>query len=130
MRPLPEKWTLLRANPSGALDPSTGHPVPSAPTEVEWTGLLQLRLIDTRQDEITPDVAVSEMILLLTPGLPGGTSRRDRWRFDGPADVSDLLQVGDVVTVQGTPRVRRPARGSRRAAYIAAIVKHSTDLEG
>ncbi|MCM6778034.1 hypothetical protein NDR87_30935 [Nocardia sp. CDC159] len=63
------------------------------------------------------------------PGLPGGTNRRDVWRFDGPEHVSDLVAVGDTVTVQGTPRTRRPAGGSRKPAYIAAIVRHSSDLK-
>ena len=126
---LPERWTLLRAN-DPVVDPSTGNSVPVAPTEVEWTGLLQERLIATTQDELNPGVVASELVLLLDPGLPGGTNRRDVWRFDGPDGVNEEIGVGGKVTVQGNPRTRRPARGSRRAAYIAAVVRHSSDMEG
>jgi hypothetical protein len=125
----PERWTLLRANPP-TVDPSTGNSVPTAPTPVAWWGLLQERLIATQQNEILPGVVQSQLELLLKPGLPGGTSRRDVWRFDGPANVADIVPVGGTVSVRGTPRVRRPATGSRRPAYIAAIVEHSSDMEG
>lgn len=125
---LPERWTLLRDDPNPPIDPSTGNELAGTPGTVAWKGLLQIRLIERRVDEPTPDHEVSELVLLLEPGLPGGTDRRDVWRFDGPANVSDIVRVGDTVQVKGTPRVRRPARGSRRPAYIAAIVRHSSDL--
>jgi hypothetical protein len=97
--------------------------------EIPWRGLLQQRLIEEKQDEGDSAAVVAELVLLLAPGLPGGTDRRDVWRFDGPAEVSDIVKPGGTVLVRGTPRVRRPARGSRRPAYIAAIVRHSTDLQ-
>ena len=126
---LPEKWTLLRAG-TPSVDPSTGNSVPATPVEVEWTGLLQQRLIETQQNEFVADHVASELVLLLDPGLPGGTNRRDVWRFDGPEGVNEEISVGGKVSVQGNPRTRRPARGSRRAAYIAAIVEHSSDMGG
>ncbi|WP_280389309.1 hypothetical protein [Nocardia wallacei] len=126
---LRERWTLLRAT-EPVVDPSTGNKIPGDPEEVPWTGLLQQRLIRTpEQEDLGDGVTVSELVLLLDPGLPGGTSRRDVWRFDGPAEFADIVPVGGRVTVQGTPRVRRPARGSRRAAYIAAIVRHASDMD-
>jgi len=98
--------------------------------EIPWRGLLQQRIITDPQVEEFEDGRVSQRLtLLLEPGLPDGTDRRDVWRFDGPADVADLVKVGDTVTVQGTPRARRPAKGSRRPAYIAAVVRHATDLK-
>ncbi len=126
---LPEQWTLLRADPDPPVDSVTGNRMAATPAEVAWRGLLQQRFIDTRQDEPTDGYATAELVLLLEPGLPGGTDRRDVWRFDGPAGVSDIVKVNDTVQVRGVPRVRRPARGSRRPAYIAAIVRHSTDLQ-
>ncbi|MCU1640910.1 MAG: hypothetical protein JWN03_1185 [Nocardia sp.] len=130
MRSLPERWTLLRSGPP-QFDPVTGNRQPSPPDELPWRGLLQVRVLtdDTVLEEFDNGHVAQRFTLLLNPGLPGGTDRRDMWRFDGPAEVSDLIKVGDVVTVQGIPRVRRPARGSRRAAYIAAVVRHSTDLQ-
>lgn len=128
MNRLPERWTLLRAT-EPTYDALTGNSIPGDPDEVPWWGLLQKRdLVEVSAEEHTDGHVTERLTLLLMPGLPGGTSRRDVWRFDGPAEVSDLLQVGDTVTVQGTPRARRPATGSRRPAYIAAIVRHSTDM--
>ncbi|MFE7799011.1 hypothetical protein [Nocardia sp. NPDC057440] len=128
MNRLPERWTLLRAG-APVFDELTGNRIPTAPTEVPWWGLLQQRLITDPQIEEFEDGHVGQRLtLLLMPGLPGGVSRRDVWRFDGPAAVSDLVAVNDTVTVQGTPRTRRPATGSRAPAYIAAIVRHSTDM--
>ncbi|MGW5387202.1 hypothetical protein [Nocardia sp. NPDC003963] len=125
---LPERWTLLRPG-EPIRDLLTGNMRPSEPTPVPWWGLLQQRIITDPQIEEFEDGRVSQRLtLLLMPGLPGGTDRRDVWRFEGPADVADLVKVGDTVTVQGTPRVRRPAIGSRRPAYIAAIVRHSSDM--
>jgi len=130
VRHLPERWTLLRPG-TPVFDPVTGNRMPTTPTEIPWWGLLQQRIItDPQIDEFEDGHVSSQRLnLLLEPGLPGGTSRRDVWRFDGPASVSDLIAVGDTVTVQGTPRTRRPAVGSRRPAYIAAIVRHSSDLK-
>lgn len=126
---LPEQWTLLRPG-EPVIDPSTGNRMPSEPDPVPWRGLLQQRIITDPQIEEFDDGRVSQRLtLLLEPGLPGGTDRRDVWRFDGPAEVSDLVKVGDTVTVQGTLRVRRPAIGSRRPAYIAAIVRHASDMK-
>lgn len=128
MNRLPERWTLLRPGPV-TVDPLTGNRIPSEPTEIPWYGLLQQRIItDPTIDEFEDGHVDQRLTLLLMPGLPGGTSRRDVWRFDGPAEVSDLVAVNDTVTVQGSPRTRRPAIGSRRPAYIAAIVRHSTDM--
>ncbi|NEW40783.1 hypothetical protein GV794_01935 [Nocardia cyriacigeorgica] len=130
MKRLPERWTLLRPG-LPVIDPSTGNRMPGPVQEVPWWGLLQQKsLIDENViSEIEPGRVFSRLTLLLMPGVPGGTSRRDVWRFDGPSDVSDLVGVGDTVTVQGTPRVRRPAIGSRRPAYIAAVVRHASDMQ-
>ncbi|BAD56376.1 MULTISPECIES: hypothetical protein [Nocardia] len=129
MTRLPERWTLLRDG-EPTQDPLTGNRIDGPPIEVPWWGLLQKRsLTDLQVEEFEDGRASQRLILLLDPGLPGGTDRRDRWRFDGPASVADLVKVGDIVTVQGTPRNRRPARGSRRPAYIAAVVRHSSDLK-
>ncbi|MCC3311526.1 hypothetical protein [Nocardia africana] len=126
---LPEKWTVLRPGPT-TTDPSTGNAIPGEPEEVPWTGLLQQRIITgPEQEDLGGGVTTERLTLLLDPGLPGGLSRRDVVRFDGPATVSDLVDVGGTVTVQGTPRVRRPATGSRRPAYIAAIVRHASDMK-
>ncbi|WP_280201258.1 hypothetical protein [Nocardia cyriacigeorgica] len=126
----PERWTLLRPG-EPVTDPSTGNRMPGTPEPISWWGLLQQKSLVDEQviDEFEPGHVASRLTLLLKPGLPGGTSRRDVWRFDGPAEVSDLVAVGDTVTVQGTPRVRRPAKGSRRPAYIAAVVRHASDLK-
>jgi hypothetical protein len=129
MNRLPEQWTRVRPGPT-TRDPLTGNQIPGDPVLVPWRGLLQKRdLVAEQAEEFEDGHASQRLTLLLMPGLPGGTGRRDVWRFDGPAEVSDLLQVGDTVTVQGTPRVRRPAIGSRRPAYIAAIVRHSSDMK-
>lgn len=126
---LPERWTLLRPG-APVQDPVTGNRRPGPVQEIPWRGLLQQRIITDPQVEEFEDGRVSQRLtLLLEPGLPDGTDRRDVWRFDGPADVADLVKVGDTVTVQGTPRARRPAKGSRRPAYIAAVVRHATDLK-
>lgn len=126
---LPERWTVLRPG-LPVIDPSTGNRLASTPEEVPWTGLLQQRIITgPEQDDLGDGHTVERLTLLLDAGLPGGLGRRDVLRFDGPARVADLVPVGDTVTVQGTPRVRRPAIGSRRPAYIAAIVRHASDLK-
>lgn len=127
---LPERWTLLRPGPV-TFDPVTGNRIPTTPIAVPWRGLLQVRVItdETVLEEIEDGHVSSRLTLLLDPGLPGGTGRRDIWRFDGPASVADLIEVGHTVTVYGTPRARRPAIGSRRPAYIAATVRHSTDYQ-
>ncbi|MBF5002223.1 hypothetical protein IRT45_34465 [Nocardia sp. BSTN01] len=124
-----EKWTVLLPGPA-TTDPSTGNSIPGEPDEVPWTGLLQQRIITApEQDDLGGGVTTERLTLLLDPGLPVALDRRAVLRFDGPADVSDIVAVGDTVTVQGTPRVRRPARGSRRPAYIAAIVRHASDMK-
>lgn len=124
---LPERWTLLRRG-AGTVNSSTGNKIPGSVTEVAWHGLLQFRLVESRTEEYSPTGATSEMLLLLDPGLSGGTNRRDVWRFDGPVGVSDIVKVGQTVQVQGTPRTRRPVRGIRKDAYIVAVVKYTTDL--
>jgi len=123
MRRLPEPWVLLRDNPP-TLDPSTGNRRPSAPTEVPWTGLLQQRQlasssVDAGNVEFVDGHVVSSYVLLLDPGLNPHPVPRDKFR--GPD--------GTVFTVVGRPRVRRPVRGSRRPAYISAIVRSSTDYQ-
>lgn len=124
-----EKWTVLLPGPT-TTDPSTGNPIPGDPVEVPWTGLLQQRtLTSPDQEDFGDGVTTERLTLLLDPGLPTTLERRARLRFDGPAEVSDIVAVGDTVTVQGAPRVRRPARRSRRAAYIAAIVRHASDMK-
>lgn len=129
MNRLPERWTLLRPGPV-THDALTGNRIPGDPVLVPWWGLLQKRDLTTIVTEEFEDGHVGQRLtLLLMPGLPGGVNRRDVWRFDGPANVSDLVAVNDTVTVQGTPRTRRPATGSRRPAYIAAVVRHSTDMK-
>ncbi|WP_280449960.1 hypothetical protein [Nocardia brasiliensis] len=128
MTRLPERWTLLRPT-EPTFDELTGNRIPGEPEPVAWWGLLQKRDLIAEQAEEFADGHVAERLtLLLEPGIPGGTGRRDVWRFDGPVSVSDLVPIGGTVTVQGTPRVRRPATGSRRPAYIAAIVRHATDM--
>ncbi|MEV0247964.1 hypothetical protein AB0H76_15330 [Nocardia sp. NPDC050712] len=126
----PERWTLLRAG-TPTEDLLTGNKIPGDPVVVPWWGLLQIRILTdyTVLEEFEDGHVTQRLTLLLNPGLPGGVDRRDVFRFDGPAEVSDLVKVGDTVTVQGIPRVRRPARGSRRPAYIAAVVRHSSDLK-
>lgn len=122
---LPEHWTLLRrAAPS--VDPSTGNNRPGSITEVPWRGLIQVALIERRTDEPSANGALTELLLLLDPGIV--TSREDVWRFDGPASAADLVKVGQTVQVKGTPRVRRPVRGTRPDSYIVAVVRYATDL--
>lgn len=123
MRELPEKWILL-ADGEPTVDGSTGNRVPGPPVEVEWTGLLQQRQltsssIDVGNVEHEPGHETSGAVLLLTPGIPVMPKRRDRFR--GPD--------GTTYQVVGTPRPRRPARGSRRVAYIAAIVRSASDMK-
>ena len=123
-----ERWTVLTPGPT-TTDPSTGNSLPGEPVETPWTGLLQQRVITSpEQDDLGGSDTTERLTLLLDPGLPAALDRRAVLRFDGPADASDIVAVGDTVTVQGTPRVRRPARGSRRPAYIAAIVRHSSQF--
>ncbi len=126
---LRERWTVLRPG-DPVIDSSTGNRLASAPAEVPWTGLLQQRIItDPEQDDLGEGHTTERLVLLLDPGLPGGIGRRDVLRYDGPASAADIVPVGDTVTVQGAPRVRRPAIGSRRPAYIAAIVRHASDMK-
>lgn len=118
-----EPWVLLKDN-EPIQDPVTGNWFPTAPTEIPWTGLLQQRQlsassVDAGSSEIESGHVVASYELLLNPGIPEMPARRDRFR-----DAS-----GVVYQVVGNPRVRKPARGSRRPAYIAAIVRNSSDLE-
>lgn len=121
---LPEQWVLLQDNPVVGVDPSTGNRRPGVPIETPWTGLLQQRQlsassVDAGNVEFSDGHVVSSYVLLLDPGLQPHPERRDRFR--GPD--------GTVYTVVGKPRVRRPARGSRRPAYISAIVRNSSDYQ-
>lgn len=126
---LPERWTLLRPG-DPVIDPSTGNRLAGTPLEVPWTGLLQQQIITApEQDDLGDGHTVERLVLLLDPGVPGGVGRREVIRFDGPAAAADIVAVGDTVTVQGVPRVRRPAIRSRRPAYIAAIVRHASDMK-
>ncbi|CCW14607.1 hypothetical protein EBESD8_51770 [Rhodococcus aetherivorans] len=120
---LPEKWVLLRES-EPVQDESTGNWIPQPPTEIPWTGLLQQRQlsaasVDAGNTEIVMGHVVSSFVLLLDPGIPVLPDRRDRFR-----DADDV-----VYQVEGKPRVRRPARGSRRPAYIAANVRCVSDME-
>lgn len=123
MRRLPEKWVLLH-DQDPVQDESTGNWIPQPPQQIPWTGLLQQRAltsssVDAGNTEIASGHVVSSFVLLLDPGIPVVPDRRDRFR---DAD-------GVVYQVEGKPRVRRPARGSRRPAYIAANVRCVSDME-
>ncbi|MGF7124035.1 hypothetical protein [Rhodococcus sp. BE178] len=123
MARLPEKWVLL-VDSDPTIDPATGNRIPGLPREIEWTGLLQQRQltsssIDVGNVEFDDGHETSGFVLLLNPGIPVMPQRRDRFRG---AD-------GTVYHVIGTPRPRRPARGSRRVAYIAAIVRNASDMK-
>jgi len=122
---LPESWTLLRRG-TPSVDPSTGNNRPGSVTEVPWRGLLQVAAIERRTDEPSATGALTELLLLLDPGVV--TGREDVWRFDGPASVADLVKIGQTVQVRGTPRTRRPVRGNRSDSYIVAVVRYATDL--
>lgn len=123
MTRLPERWVLLREN-EPVIDPDSGNRIPVPNSEYPWTGLLQQRQlsassVDAGNVEFEDGHVASSYVLLLDPGLNPFPERRDAFR--GPN--------GEVVQVVGTPRVRQPARRSRRPAYIAAIVRKSSDYE-
>lgn len=123
MRRLPEKWVLLVDN-EPVQDPSTGNLFPVPPTRIEWTGLLQQRQlsaasVDAGNTEFEPGHVVSSFVLLLDPGIPVMPDRRDR--FEDENNV--------VYQIEGKPRPRKPARGSRRTAYIAANVRCVSDMK-
>ncbi len=122
-RRLPEPWVLL-VDGEATVDPSSGNRIPAAPVEVAWTGLLQQRQlasssVDSGNTEFSDGHVTSAYDLLLDPGLEPFPSARDRFRD------SD----GIVYQVVGKPRVRRPARGSRKPNYIAAIVRAASDVK-
>jgi hypothetical protein len=122
-RRLPESWVLL-VDGEPTVDESTGNRIPAVPVEVPWTGLLQQRQlasssVDSGNTEFTDGHVTSSYMLLLDPGLDPFPSARDRFRD------SD----GIVYQVVGKPRVRRPARGSRKPNYIAAIVRAASDVK-
>ena len=87
------------------------------------TGFLRLQLasssVDSGNTEFSDGHVTSAYDLLLDPGLEPFPSARDRFRD------SD----GIVYQVVGKPRVRRPARGSRKPNYIAAIVRAASDVK-
>jgi len=121
-RRLPEPWVLL-VDGVATVDESTGNRIPAAPIEVPWTGLLQQRQlssssIDSGNTEFEDGHVSSSFTLLLDPGLLPFPSSRDRFRD------SD----GIVYQVVGRPRARKPARGARKANYIAAIVRCASDV--
>ena len=123
MRRLPEKWTLLVDN-EPVQDPSTGNRIPVPPTRVEWTGLLQQRQlsaasVDAGNTEFESGHVVSSYVLLLDPGIPVMPDRRDRFEDENE----------NVYQIEGKPRPRKPARGSRRTAYIAANVRCVSDMK-
>lgn len=123
MKKLPERWVLLQDNPP-EIDSSTGNRRPTPPTEIEWTGLLQQRQlasssVDAGNVEFVDGHVVSSYVLLLDPGLVPHPVPRSKFRDED----------GTVFTVVGKPRVRRPARGSRKPAYISAIVRSSSDYQ-
>ncbi|EOM78064.1 hypothetical protein DW322_11265 [Rhodococcus rhodnii] len=122
-RRLTEQWVLL-VEGDPAVDPATGNSRPGPDREVPWSGLLQQRQlsassVDAGNSEFLEGHETSVYDLLLDPGLDPFPKRRDTFR--GPD--------GRVFQVVGTPRVRRPARGSRRPAYIAAIVRAASDFQ-
>lgn len=123
-RRLPEPWVLL-VDGEATVDESTGNRIPAAPSEVPWTGLLQQRALSSSttdsggNNEFQDGHVTSSYVLLLDPGLDPFPSARDRFRD------SD----GIVYQVVGKPRVRRPARGSRKPNYIAAIVRAASDVK-
>jgi hypothetical protein len=124
MSRLPEDWVLLQDNPVVVIDPSTGNRRPGEPIEVPCRGLLQQRQlasssVDAGNVEFVDGHVVSSFVLLLDPGLVPHPVARDKFR--GPD--------GTVFTVVGRPRVRQPVRGSRRPAYISAIVRSSSDYQ-
>ncbi|WP_245813858.1 hypothetical protein [Rhodococcus marinonascens] len=93
-------------------------------SEIPWTGLLQQEQLSSSSvkagnSEFEDGHEASSYVLLLDPGIDPFPQRRDAFR--GPD--------GRVFQVVGTPRARRPARGSRRPAYIAAIVRTSSDYQ-
>ncbi|RVW03013.1 hypothetical protein [Rhodococcus xishaensis] len=122
MKPLPEAWTLLVENET-VQDPSTGNLFPSPPTEVPWTGLLQQRQLSPASavgnTEFTAGHVVSSYVLLLDPGIEPLPTSKDAFR---DAD-------GAIYRIQGRPRQRRMASGSRRPAYIAANVRMVSDMK-
>jgi hypothetical protein len=120
---LPERWTLIHRT-EDVYDPVSGNSRPGETVEVPWKGLLQQRQlsassVDAGSTEFEDGHVASAYVLLLEPGLTPFPSRRDAFR--GPD--------GEVLQVVGKPRVRKPARGSRKPAYIAAIVRNSSDYE-
>lgn len=123
MPALPETWVLL-VDGEPVQDPSTGNWFPGPRTEIEWTGLLQQRQLSAASvgagnTEFLDGHVVSSYVLLLDPGIPVTPDRRDQFR--GPD--------GLIYEVEGKPRPRRPARGSRRLAYIAANVRCVSDMK-
>lgn len=120
---LPEKWVLLVDQPA-TQDPSTGNLIPSPPTRVEWTGLLQQRQlsaasVDAGNTEFASGHVVSSYVLLLDPGIPVMPDEGDKFE--------DADQV--VYQIEGKPRARKPARGQRKTAYIAANVRCVNDMK-
>ena len=122
MRRLPEPWVLLRYN-EPEYDESTNNQFPVPLTEVPWHGLLQQRQlsassVDAGNVEFQDGHVTSSYILLLDPGLDPLPTERDSFRDED----------GAIYQVVGKPRARRPVRGPRRAAYIAAVVRRSNDM--
>ncbi|QSE94194.1 hypothetical protein JWS13_39145 [Rhodococcus pseudokoreensis] len=122
MPSFPEPWTLLRYN-EPEYDESTNNRIPVAPTEVPWRGLLQQRQlsassVDAGNVEFQDWHVTSSYVLLLAPGLDPLPAERDSFRDED----------GAIYQVVGKTRARRPVRGPRRAAYIAAIVRRSNDM--
>ena len=105
-------------------DPSTGNMIPVPPAEIEWRGRffqrqLSAASVDAGNTEFDAGHVVSSYVLLLDPGIPVMPDRRDRVR-----DEDDVIYQ-----IEGKPRARRPARGSRRTAYIAANVRCVSDMK-
>jgi len=125
---LPESWVWLVDNPP-TQDPSTGNLLPTPPTRIECTGLLQQRQlsaasVDAGNTEFAPGHVVSSYVLLLDV-LPVGSAQP---LDPGPSDRFEDAD-GVVYQIEGQPRVRRPVPGSRRPAYIAANVRCVTDMK-
>jgi hypothetical protein len=113
---LPELLTILNAGES-VTDPVTGNVRPGEAVPTPWWGLVQQRFVATGQRQIEDAHIVSEFIVLLEPGAP-------------IASASSILdEDGRHHEIVAFPRPRRPVRGPRAAAYIAAYTNIAADSQ-